>query len=173
MTISIPANDHGQLRVFATDDPLPAAALNKTSEGLMTLFGAALDPTYVDVVRIADLADMTLSAYIAEGYDMTADLADQAALDRLTGTAILVLSRATGGEAATLQLASGLNHVTTYSPDVKLSPPAALPDASAKGTLDQPPQRSKKSDARVGGMIAMYALIGMFALVGLMIWVGG
>lgn len=173
MTITIPANDHGQIRVFATDMVLPKDVTDKTPAGLAGIFGAALDHTFVDVVRIADLGDMTLSAYIAEGYDMTADAADKLAIDAIRGFAILVLSRAFAGEAVTLQLTNGLMHVTTFSPDVRLSTPDQLPNASAKGTLDGPPVKPPKSDARIGGMIAMYALIFMFALVGLIIWVGG
>jgi len=173
MTLTIPANDHGQIRVFATTDNLPEAAREKTAEGLEALFGAALNPDYVDIVRLSDLGGMTLSAYIAEGYDMSPDLVDRAVVDEIKGTAILVLSRATGEQDVTLTLAPGLRHITTYSPAAQLALHEKLPDAGAEGALTDPPQRSKKSDARIGGMVAMYALLAMFALVGLMIWVGG
>ncbi|MEL6841314.1 MAG: hypothetical protein AAFP85_18675 [Pseudomonadota bacterium] len=171
--ITIPENDHGQIRVFATDAPLPPAAREKTPEGLAALFGATLDPTYVDIVRISDLGDMTLSAYIAEGYDMTADAVDKATVDGITGTAILILSRATAGQETTLTLAANLKHVTTYSPTAQITPPEPLPDASAKGTMAQAPDKPPKSDARIGGMVAMYALIFMFVFVGVLIWIAG
>ena len=173
MTLTIPADDHGQIRVFATDADLPAEVIEKTPRGLEYLFEAELNPDFVDIVRIADLGGMALSAYIAEGYDMAPDLVDKAAVDAITGYAVLVLSRATGEVETTLTPADGLRHVTTYSPVAKITPPEQLPDASAKGILEPKPTKPPKSDARMSGMVATYALLAMFALVGLMIWVGG
>lgn len=173
MTLTIPADDHGQIRVFATDADLPAEVIEKTPRGLEYLFEAELNPDFVDIVRIADLGGMALSAYIAEGYDMAPDLVDKAAVDAITGYAVLVLSRATGEVETTLTPADGLRHVTTYSPVAKITPPEPLPDASAKGILEPTPTKPPKSDARMSGMVATYALLAMFALVGLMIWVGG
>lgn len=164
MTLTIPANDQGQIRVFASDTPV-------TPETLPDLFGAQLDATYVDIVQIADLGALTLTDYIAQGYDLTPDAADKAVVDAVTGTAILVLSRATEGREVTLTLAPGVRHVTTYSPDIRLAPPVDLPHESAKGIIGDAPAKTPKSDARIGGMVATFALIAMLALVGLMIWV--
>ena len=163
-TLTIPANDHGQIRIFATDT-------HASVTGLSAMFGTDLDPTYVDIVKIADLGDMILTDYIAQGYDLTPDAADKAAVNAVTGTAILVLSRATEGREVTLTLAPGLRHVTTYSPDTRLEPPVNLPHDSAKGIIGDAPAKAPKSDARIGGMVATIALIVMFALVGLMVWV--
>ncbi len=171
--ITIPENDHGHIRVFANSEALPEAARDKTPEGIVALFGATLDPTYVDIVQISDLGGMTLSTYIAEGYDMVADPVDKAAVDAIEGTAILVLSRATDGQAATFTLAPGIRHVTTYSPTAKISPPEVLASASAQGNLDTAPVKPPKSNARIGGMVAMYALIFMFAFIAVIIWIAG
>ncbi|MBE0414429.1 hypothetical protein [Yoonia sp.] len=168
-TLTIPANDHGQIRVFATDQ----AIAEPTAETLEQLFGAKLDMTFIDVVRTADLGDMTLTDYIAQGYDMSPDAVDKRAVNAINGTAILILSRATSGQAETLTLALGMRHVTTYSRDVRITAPVSLPDGSAKGIIGDVPAKAPKSDARIGGMIATVALIVMFALVGLMIWVAG
>ncbi|MFA8441045.1 hypothetical protein [Yoonia sp.] len=173
MTLTIPADDHGQIRVFATDADLPTDVIEKTPRGMEYLFEAELNPDFVDIVRIADLGGMALSAYIAEGYDMAPDLVDKAAVDAITGYAVLVLSRATGEVETTLTPAGGLRHVTTYSPVAKITPPEPLPDASAQGIVEPKPTKPPKSDARMSGMVATYALLAMFALVGLMIWVGG
>lgn len=164
MSLKIPANDHGQIRVFATDHSVSV-------DDLPDLFGAEFDLTYVDIVRITDLADMTLADYIQQGYDMTPDAADKAAVNAISGTAILVLSRATAGRGVTLTLAPGVRHVTTYSPDIKITAPVDLPDQSAKGIIGDAPAKAPKSDARIGGMVATVALIVMCALVGLMIWI--
>lgn len=173
MKLTIPATDHGQLRVFALPTAAAPDIIAKTPQGLAHLFGADLNPAFVDVVSIDDLGDMRLSQYIAEGYDLAPDLADKPAVDAITGYAILVLSTATGGRDTTLTLAPDLRHVTTYSREAQLHMPEKLPDASAQGGISGPPGKPAKSNARISGMIAMYALLAMFALVALMIWVGG
>ena len=83
------------------------------------------------------------------------------------------MSAAFGGAAVTLDLPQGTRLVTTLRETPTIAVRETLTSDAAEGRLDAPPARSKKSDARVGGMVAMYALLGMFALVGLMIWVGG
>ena len=173
MTLTIPADDYGQIRVFATDADLPVDVIEKKPCGLEYLFEADLNPDFIDIVRIKDLGDMTLSAYIAEGYDMASDLVDKASVNGITGHAILVLSRASGGIETTLTLADGLRHVSTYSSTAKIVAPEPLKSYAAAGTLDPNPTKPPKSNARMSGMVAMYALLAMFALVGLMIWVGG
>lgn len=189
MALSIPANDHGALRVFALTDLralLPEGVeAAKTQAGLQRLFGAKLNPDFVDVVMLDDLAGMRLSDYIATGYDMAPDLVDQRAVDAISGTALLVLSRASGGQEMTLTLAPGVTHVTTYAPFARIAPSPALTNESAKSPPEAPSEpagdtqsdtqtaKPPLSDARIGGMIATYALLGLFALVGLMIWVAG
>ncbi|WP_342068967.1 hypothetical protein [Yoonia algicola] len=173
MKIEIPADDFGQIRVFATDITLSPEVIEKTPRGLEHLFDADLNPDYIDIVRVSDLDGMALSTYIATGYDMAADLVDKAAVDAITGYAILVLSRATGGIETTLTLAEGVTHVTTYSPIARIVPQETLTSAASEGTLPPPPAKAPKSDARMSGMVATYALLAMFALVALMIWVGG
>lgn len=171
MNIDIPANDHGQIRVFATDLPLPDDVTGKTADGIAGILGAPVDVTYVDVVRIDDLGEMPLSSYIASGYAMQPDAVDKAAVDAITGYAILVLSRATQGRDVTLNLAPGLRHVTTYSPNIRMTPPAHLPDGGAEGVLEGPRTKAPKSDARIGGMVATVALVVMFLIVAMMIWI--
>ncbi len=170
MTLDIPANDFGQIRVLATQTPLAPDAPDQLAQLLGT---DALDPTYIDVVNIADLGPLMLSDYIAQGYDMATDAMDRDAVNAITGYAILILSRAARSEKVTLSLAPGVRHVTTYAPTMELIAPTHLPDASAKGVIGSPPTKAPKSDARIGGMVATVALLLMFALVGLMIWVAG
>lgn len=171
--ITIPANDHGAIRVFGTQEPLSPAVRDKTPQGLAEIFGAELDPTYVDIVQISDLGGMSLSAYIAEGYDMVPDATDENALSGLTGTAILVLSRAAMGQDLVLTPASGIIHVTTLSPTIEIRTPESLPVASAKSSVQPETGKPAKSDARIGGMIATYALIFMFAFIAVIIWIAG
>ncbi|WP_106746350.1 hypothetical protein [Yoonia maritima] len=173
MQLNIPANDHGQIRVFATDLPLPPEVTGKSPDAITGLFGINVDVTYVDVVCIDDLGDMSLSDYIASGYDMQPDAVDKAAVDAITGYAILLLSRATTGQEVTLNLAPGLRHVTTYSPTIRMTPPTELPSEGAEGVVTPKPTKAPKSDARMGGMVATVALVVMFLIVAMMIWIAG
>ncbi len=172
MSLHIPANDFGQIRVFEVRGALPENAIKKTPEGLKTLFGTdALDPTYIDIIKINDLSSMSLTDYIARGYDMEAADHDIAAVNGIEGYAILIMSSAAGGAEATLELAPELRHITTYVPKAQLQVIEPLTSDSAKGVINGPPGKPPKSNARIGGMIATIALIVLFLLVGLMIWV--
>lgn len=173
MNLTIPANDFGHIRVFATDLPLPLEVIEKTPDGIAGILGATVDVTFVDVVKIDDLGDMRLSDYIKTGYDMSPDAVDKVAVNAITGTAILLLSRATTGRDLTLTLPPGLRHVTTYSPTLRMAPSEDLPSARAAGILEPTPTKAPKSDARMSGMVATGALLVMFLIVGLMIWIAG
>ena len=172
MSILIPDNDHGQLRVFATTLPLPHEALQKTRDGMLAMLGAPLNPDFVDIVKIDDLGGMSLTSYIQEGYDMAPDLVDAAAVDQIKGYAVLVLSRAMGGKQTELHPGFSLRHITTYSPQAEFTKHEALPSEGAKGSIPAS-DKPQKSNARISGMLAVYVLITLFALVGVMIWVGG
>jgi hypothetical protein len=84
-----------------------------------------------------------------------------------------VLSSAFGGFDATITPTAPLKWIGTYTEEGSSIKFAPLPSDAAKGTVGETPAKPPKSDARIGGMIAVYALIAMFALVGLIIWVGG
>lgn len=171
MTLTIPANDHGQIRVFAVSGDLPAG---EPEEVIAALFGTdALDPTYVDIISKGDLGVMALTDYIRQGYDMSPDDHDAAAVDGIEGHVVLILSRAAQGAEVTLTPAPNVQHVTTYIPPAQMTPVAPLRSDAADGIIGDPPGKAPKSDARIGGMVAMVALLVLFALVGLMVWVGG
>ncbi len=172
MTLTIPENDFGNIRVFSlADDPGKEVRENEP-DALNALFGTtALNTDYVDVVDIAALDDLGLIGLLQQGYDVTPDVADARVLESLSGWAILIMSRATTGAEVTLTYAKGVTHVTTLGDKASLNPLPPLDTEAAKGALDtnaKPP----KSDARVGGMVATLVLLFLFALVGLMIWVG-
>lgn len=170
MTVTIPANDHGQLRVFALDMAAPQELRDKTDAGLAGVFGAVLNSDYVDVLDVAALGDMDLISYIRQGYDLHPDEADTIALSGISGWAILVMSRATAEQEVTLTLSPGIHHVTTIGTPMTLTAQTPLESESAKGVLTQT-TKAPMSDGRIGGMVATLALLVLFALVGLMIWV--
>ena len=174
MMIDIPPNDHGAIYVFEVIGIPPADLGDKTDAALMAVFGpVVLNTDYVDVVAPDVLTDMTLPQFIRHGYDMPVadDVAEE--LRSLIGTAVLVMSAAFGGQDVVLDLPENMRLVTTLreKPAIKIIDP--LNTASAEGTLDTKPTKPPKSNARMSGMVATYALLAMFALVGLMIWMGG
>ncbi|WP_373635760.1 hypothetical protein [Yoonia sp. SS1-5] len=172
MTLTIPANDFGQIRVFEMRDQPSDAILSKSSDGLLQLFGTdALDPTYVDIIKIADLSSMQLTDYITQGYDMEPAPHDVQAVNGIEGYAILVMSSATRGQEVSLTLPASVRHVTTYVPEAQITVVEPLRSDAADGVIADPPAKPAKSDARVGGMVATLALIVLFLLVALMIWV--
>jgi len=173
MTLTIPANDHDKIRVFALSSK-PSEDIQKLEpNAIAALFGYdALNLDFVDVVDIEATDDLGLIGLIEQGYDIIPDIADKAALAPLKGWVILIMSRATFGAEAVLTLDPALTHVTTLGDKASLTVHDAIETDSAKGTLESP-VKQPKSDARIGGMVATYALLLMFALVGLMIWIAG
>lgn len=170
MTVTIPANDHGQIRIFSVPTPAPAGLEEKTPAALQSLFGTdALDTDFIDVVDTRQLAGLSLLDYLHQGYDIPADAADNQALRDVRGVLVLIMSRATGGVATTLTLAPGVTHITTTGDPARLRIPTNTPTASAKGTV--PGGKPAPSQAAMSGRIATIALIVMFLLVVLMIWV--
>ena len=172
--IEVPANEFGQIRFFEITEDLPEFVLDKTVEGLLAVFGTdALDPDFIDIVNVTDLTSMSLSDYVAQGYDIVLPDYDIPAVNGIEGFAILVMSRAMRGQPMSLAPAEGVRHVTTYVPEAQLKVIAPLSSQSAAGTIGDPPGPKPKSDARIGGMVATVALLVLFALVGVMIWVAG
>ena len=172
MTIRIPANDFGHIRIFKAPEMLSQDALDKTPEGLAELFGTTtLDPTYIDIVSIVDLSSMSLADYIKQGYDVEIAEYDIQAVNGIEGYAILILSSASDGKIVTLRPNPDVHHVTTYVPTAQLQVIAPLNSDAASGTFDGTAAKPTKSDARIGGMVATVALIVMFLLVAVMVWV--
>lgn len=134
-----------------------------------------LDSDFVELIAISDLTGLGLAGYMVEGLGVAeADIKPHASrLNSLSGHILIVLSAAFGEFETTITPTAPLKWIGTYTEEgasVKFEP---LQSEAAKGIIAEPAGKPPKSDARIGGMIAMYALIAMFALVGLIIWVAG
>ena len=89
----------------ATDAParapdVPVAARRRTAAPpLAEAFGAALDPTHVEVFAVTDVAPMGLRAYLVQAHDIPAATldADAARLDALEGDVVVLAPRAVEG----------------------------------------------------------------------------
>ncbi|WP_386680308.1 hypothetical protein [Loktanella sp. R86503] len=171
MTLTIPANDHGLIRVFKITGPLPEGLSDRTPDAILALFGTdALDPTYIDVVDTRDLSGLTLIDYLNQGYDIPQEATVDPALRDLRGIAVLIMSRASAGRDVTLNLAPQVAHVTTTGAPARLAAPAApLTSDAATGTVTG--GKAPPSNAAMSGRVATIALLVLFALVALMIWI--
>lgn len=174
MKIEVVANDHGAIYVFEVSGTQPAGLADKSDSALLAVFGPVLlNTNYVDVVYPATLMEMTLPQYILHGYDLT--MSDEVAddLKNLANPTVLVMSAAFGRQEVALDLPQNTRLVTTLRKQSAIKVIDPITTKSADGVLTPKPAKPPKSNARMSGMVAMYALLAMFALVGLMIWVGG
>ncbi len=184
MSMDIPANENGVVRVFSLSmDSEKAEALKANSSGSggsslqeLALGAAALDATHVEVFAIDDLGDMSLPDYLLEGPGVTVGEieADRFKLSSLEGWVMIVYSSAFRGRAQSLSPSNQLTLIGTYAQDgtdwretVDLSTPSAQPQQ-----VDTPAPKKRPSDAAMSGRIAMLALLVAFFVVGLMLWVG-
>lgn len=172
--LTIPALDHGKIRVFSYAGPLTDDLRAKTPDALLRLFGGApLNPDFIDIFEAAALNDMSIADYLQTGYDVTADAVDASALQALSGVVVLIMSRAHADAETTLSLGPDVTHVTTIGDGATLRVDPPLHSDAADGVLDEPPAPKRMSDARQSGMVATVALLVMFALVAVMVWIGG
>ncbi len=181
-TFHVTATERGVIRIFIANLTTEQAAsfTESPDENTPAPINRALGVTYLDsdfveLFPLSNLEGVGLAGYLTEGLGVAAaDVKPHASrLNAMSGHVLIVLSSAFGGHEATITPTAPLKWIGTYTEEgasVKFEP---LPSDGAKGSQDAPIGKPPKSDARVGGMIAMYALIAMFAFVGLIIWVGG
>lgn len=180
-TFQVKTTERGVIRIFMANLTTDQAAdfIASPNEDTPAPIHRALGVTYLDsdfveLFPLTNLEGLGLAGYLVEGLGVAeADVKPHASrLNSMNGQVLIVLSAAFGGFETTITPTAPLKWIGTYTEEgasVKFEP---LPSEGAKGAPGTP-TKAPKSDARVGGMIAMYALIAMFAFVGLLIWVGG
>ena len=173
--IEIKPTEAGVVRVFDVDLTAQEAEAFNRRNGTWPLRDAlgaeVLDPEHVDLIQVEDLEGVGLVGYLEEGMGVAAaELADhRPALDRLSGTVLVLGSRAFGGAAQVVRPSAPLRLVATFTED---RPPVSfdpLPDA---GAVRRPePGKPPPSDAAMSGRVATIALLVLFLLTGLVIWI--
>ena len=144
-TMQINGSETGTVRLFHLDLPPEAIERYTTQAGtgeypLQYGLGAKrLRPAFVDVVAIRDLGDMSLSAYLAEAYQLAgADFRDmRPRIDALQGHVVVLPSQAFDHVTQDLTVASPLRWVGTFREEA----------ASGRG----PTPRSKAAHSRPAG----------------------
>ena len=174
-------NEHGLIRVFLVGRPpdlkvgerLPLARICEA------LGVDRLNEQDIQQIWNTEIEDLSFTDFLRKGYEVNEDdvARENFALDAMDEVKALILvirSSAFVERPATITLEGPLmNHVATLrEPDasVVFRP---LPDAGAKGPVEDPPQKKRPSDAAMSGRIATLALLVMGLLVWLMIWVAG
>ncbi|MEL6684625.1 MAG: hypothetical protein AAFN63_05580 [Pseudomonadota bacterium] len=181
-TFHVKATERGVIRIFTANLTTEQAQRftespdEDTPAPIHRALGVThLDSDFVELFPLSNLGGLGLAGYLTEGLGVAeADVKPNAArLNAMSGQVLIVLSQAFGGFETTITPTAPLKWIGTYTEEgasVKFEP---LPSDGAKGATETSSGKPAKSDARVGGMIAMYALIAMFAFVGLLIWVAG
>lgn len=145
MTLTIPAHDRDGVHVFTAKLTADDLQRDKARLAAELLGDPHLDPAFVEIFDIDDLADVGLSGYLTEGLGVPSSaIPDPARLDALKGPVLILLSKALHGRAVTLAPDPRLTLVGTYAeerPPVHFEP---LPTIAAQGqvTPDLPPDRT-------------------------------
>lgn len=184
MVEHVAKGERGIVRIFAVDLPEPelehftartTGTNGKVRWPLQEALGVpVLDEDFIEQFPMEDLAELGLSGYLSEGYDIPDDALSNVsdALDAIAGNVLLIWSEAFGGAETILVPSAPLRHVATLQepqPEVQFEP---LPNKSAKREPEDVRNKPAISDAAMSGRIALIALLVAFFAVGLMIWIG-
>lgn len=154
--LDIPAQEAHVVRVF---DVVEKAPLD--DDDVMAALGAEGDlrSTEIELFDIADLGDMPLSSYLAEGHGIAGDELREmrGQLDALSGRVLILPSRAFGGAAMTLRTGSALRLVARLEEDVAPAQFDTLPAEGARGSGATPPGPAQPGMRRAA--LALVALL--------------
>ena len=141
-TMRINGSETGTVRVFHLDLPPEAVERFTTPAGtgefpLQYALGAKdLRASFVDVVNIDDLGEMSVSSYLSEAYQVQGPELRQMKpqLDALRGHLVILPSQAFGHVGQELTVASPLRWIGTFSEEAATPRGPALRATSATGS---------------------------------------
>ena len=173
-TLTIPAAEHGQIRLFAVNRPVDAMARtlqdNDKAAVISDLLGFAVPSGTAELFAVSDLTGVGLPRYLTDGYTVTeAQInADRARLDALEGYVLLLFSSAFDGAETTLRIGPDLTLIGTYGEEQPTMAPAPLTADAAQpytGVPNMTPTTPPRG--RAGGAVILLALI---VALGLILW---
>lgn len=173
----VSATEMGLVRLFKIDlPPEEIDAFGDDSDGpgaLETALGVQyLDRGFVDLFPVDNLEGVGLAVYMVEGLGVSEAEVDpvREQLNTIEGHVLVVLSRAFGGEAATLTPNAPLRWIGTFVEDRAAVQFEPLSSDAAEMT-PTPEAKRKPSDAAMSGRVATVALLVLFALTFLVVWI--
>ena len=179
LSLTVPAGEHGTVRLFAIDLPDEAArAFAADPDAIGRALGAeGLDPGHIDVFPVSRIAPLGLPVFLAEGHGIAPEDLEphQAALDALDGHVAVVSSGAFRGAARTLDIAPPLRLVGAWReagapvvfgdlPAAGADPAASRPEVSSPGP--QPPRSKRRTNGLVAFAVLIVAVLGFIVLNG-------
>lgn len=175
-SVHIPEREHDVIRLFALNlSEDEAQALNENPARIAAMLGlVAVDDQFLEVLKVSDVADIGLAAYLQEGYDIPSNVMakDSAKLAQLSGHVLVLLSSAVPARPAALTLTQDLTLIGSYaatevdwSADPTERPESATPYSAPEAARKTP------SDAAMSGRIATLALLVLALLVVVMVWI--
>jgi hypothetical protein len=172
--LTIPVHDPHGVHVFTARLSPEDLQRDKAHLAAELLGDADLDPAFIEIFDLADLADIGLPGYLTEGLGVpeTALAADRPRLAGLHGPVLILLSKALHGRALTLTPDPRLTLVGSYAedrPPVHFEP---LPTGAAQGSLtprlppDPTPQRPTSAFLLLGIALVLVAGVALWLALG-------
>lgn len=168
--IAINGSETGVVRVFHLD--LPSEAVERFTVQAGTgewplkygLGAEKLRAAFIEIVDLADLGSMALSAYLSEGYGVSraALKAEKDRLDGLRGHVLILPSTAFDNHTQDLTIATPLKFIGAFGEDKPTGRGAPIRSKAAKGVLTG---NAQASPMRIPPLaIAALVGLGVFAL---------
>lgn len=173
--VQVNGSDIGTVHVLRLDLPPEAVARFTQMAGtgewpLKYALGAEnLREAFVDVVAIKDLAEMPLSQYLAEAYDVPARTLgpDRARIDALTGHAVVLPPQAFGTISQTLTIAQPLTLIGSYA---EARPASKGPKVTSRSARGQGAGGAHAPGARGNSALLKIVLAAVALILALVLW---
>jgi len=139
--LHVAANETGRVRVF-TAEAAPEGASRITRDNINRLLHATrLDASKIDLFPSQIIAEIGLTGYLSEAYDVPGNALEgtAAALDALTGLIVVIPSSAFGGIEQTLDPDPVLRPVAIFSEVGATRPGLTADHSSAHGSVTSRP----------------------------------
>jgi len=166
--LDVSATEHGVIRLYSLDmRPEEARFLQEPGAVSQFLGVETLDMDHVEVFPVADLEELGLDGYLAEGLGVPEDQFDRAALRARTGWVLMLRSRAFGGRALDLPLPAVMTLIGTYREagtdwsGTLIKTASALPHSAPRLS----PREARRKARNIG--FTMFAIIMSLIIAGL------
>ena len=171
----VPAFEHGRLRLYALDSGSPdgrtlidalRAEPRDAGAAMQALGAERVDPYWLDLVALRDIAELGLKGYLKQGYDLPADQLDEADLSTTADHVLLVPSRAFSDEAQNLAPVAALTPLASFDTgaDVGALRPMTPADTAPadRAVADKPAGPPAGRGLRAGGILLMLLIAAAF-----------